>query len=1330
MNSLSVELKPVNLDSYFSSTSPSIHRKKIDEVLLISSRLRAELLFPPSQTKTDLIVSLTNGHSDSHRRSIILSTQTELFGQVEPELELELEKLGRWIDQEEEACSPSSAARFLVYSSHALFGQIQSTLQLDPTHHPQHLLHLSPAQAIPLSAVLLELIDPTPDSFSIESPEFQAELKSQLSLLPRIIRQSELLQVYLPSFPKPGLNHDNDNDNHPATVLHTHQHPQPICRLSFNVLLTEPVLQGVFLPTQTLLTIVAKAHPSAQNPLTPTSTTANININGTAAETINNDPVRLLNHHPVIDALESFELAQEEDDLEIDLDFLAHSVLNQPLVDLSSYPQSTSSLGHPCHGLPLLESPHQPDTHSLGLHPNEDDGFHCFARMVDLMKIGVQSGDWLLLTKSCAADHGDQPISSSDPHQHRLVRIIGCDDDHPAILNFRQHHPQFDSQPSRQAPALILVPPVLLLNLLGTISYSAAVRSLDLNRPAPLSALAASLPSHLSHSALPTIRSLTLARLASPQALTKSYQPSFLRALKKYFEQKARVLLDGDVIAIAIDGDSARFTESHPSQSEPSADELDPDHFLPSSLVSYPTLPIYFKVTNLELSYPTLDQAQPNFDHGHQDSAHGSSAVNQTNQTNPLLPIRELMEDGVLGGIVDPKITKLVQTGLEFGFVPDAKNWLGIDSSTPLFYSPHSATNSQSPERMLYEYLLAAARVESRNYDLNLTVLISGPRGCGKSTLTKRAVDATGFNFLELNCFDLLGETEVKTAGTLRARFERALQAIPCVLLLRHLDGLARKSQSLETGQQPGIIAILKECFNEARRNWTCQSAVKFPLIIVGTTTDPDLLPLSMLALFKTQLAIEAPSEAERLEIIKELLRKDSLAPDVSLKSIALETAGLVANDLVHLVAQARMAAVTRARKHATGIEQLAIAGIQLMAKDIEKALGKARSEYSESIGAPRIPKVSWDDIGGLAKVREEILETVQLPIQHPELFANGLKRRSGLLLYGPPGTGKTLLAKAVATSCGLNFFSVKGPELLNMYIGESEANVRRVFERARGARPCVIFFDELDSVAPKRGNQGDSGGVMDRIVSQLLAELDGISSGSSSNDNQQEGATNGSGNGEVVVIGATNRPDLLDPALLRPGRFDKLIYLGIPTSRDQKLEILKSLTRKFNLSSSFDFDWLIDQVDRIGSQKGSGNIFTGADFYSICSEALMASLIRKIERLEAMKSKRSLKTDDSDDLDRPNDDEHDEEIEGSITEVDKEDFMVALKQVKPSISASELAHYRIIQDQFSDSTRQNLNQAPRVKSNGYHTNDVDNQQTIQFDFSPSKNKGKSKEIN
>merc|ERR1719510_2367720 len=211
-------------------------------------------------------------------------------------------------------------------------------------------------------------------------------------------------------------------------------------------------------------------------------------------------------------------------------------------------------------------------------------------------------------------------------------------------------------------------------------------------------------------------------------------------------------------------------------------------------------------------------------------------------------------------------------------------------------------------------------------------------------------------------------------------------------------------------------------------------------------------------------------------------------------------------------------------------------------------------SLVTDAIGAPTIPLVSWEDVGGLQEAKKEILDTILVPLKHPELLSSGMKR-SGILMYGPPGVGKTLLAKALATECSLNFLSVKGPELLNMYVGQSEENVREVFERARKASPCVIFFDELDALAPNRGKSGDSGGVMDRIVSQLLAELDGVKSDTKSAD------------AIVFVIGATNRPDLIDPALLRPGRFDRLVYLGIPSEKTEKLRILKALTRKFILS-------------------------------------------------------------------------------------------------------------------------------------------------------------------
>ena len=247
----------------------------------------------------------------------------------------------------------------------------------------------------------------------------------------------------------------------------------------------------------------------------------------------------------------------------------------------------------------------------------------------------------------------------------------------------------------------------------------------------------------------------------------------------------------------------------------------------------------------------------------------------------------------------------------------------------------------------------------------------------------------------------------------------------------------------------------------------------------------------------------------------------------------------------------------------------------------MKESISLTREDFSVSIGAPKIPNVTWDDIGGVDMIKGEIMDTIDMPLRYPELFRSGSKQRSGILFYGPPGTGKTLMAKAIATNFSLNFFSVKGPELLNMYIGESEANVRRIFQKAREAKPCVIFFDEIDSVAPKRGNQGDSGGVMDRIVSQLLAELDGMS---------------GNGDG-VFVIGATNRPDLLDEALLRPGRFDKLLYLGIPDTNEKQYNILKALTRKFVLSEDVD----LHKIAEICPFN-----YTGADFYALCSDSML----------------------------------------------------------------------------------------------------------------------------
>ncbi|XP_065488608.1 peroxisome biogenesis factor 6 isoform X3 [Caloenas nicobarica] len=347
--------------------------------------------------------------------------------------------------------------------------------------------------------------------------------------------------------------------------------------------------------------------------------------------------------------------------------------------------------------------------------------------------------------------------------------------------------------------------------------------------------------------------------------------------------------------------------------------------------------------------------------------------------------------------------------------------------------------------------------------------------------------------------------------------------------------------------------------------------ALSHPVLVIGTTCKPQDVPTDVQTAFLHEVKIGAPSEEQRRSMLSMLTAGLPLGKEVSLSKLARKTA---------------------------------------------------------------IPSVSWQDVGGLQEVKKDILDTIQLPLEHPELLSLGLCR-SGLLLYGPPGTGKTLLAKAVATTCAMTFLSVKGPELINMYVGQSEENVRNVFTKARAAVPCIIFFDELDSLAPSRGRSGDSGGIMDRVVSQLLAELDGLHS-----------------TREVFVIGATNRPDLLDPALLRPGRFDKLVYVGINEDRESQLQVLGAITRRFKLDPSVNLTTILEKCPAQ---------LTGADIYALCSDAMMCAVKRKVGWIEE-----GLDT------------------ESSVLILTMEDFLQAATRLQPSVSELELARYRLIQQKFA----------------------------------------------
>ena len=650
-------------------------------------------------------------------------------------------------------------------------------------------------------------------------------------------------------------------------------------------------------------------------------------------------------------------------------------------------------------------------------------------------------------------------------------------------------------------------------------------------------------PRITSSSVPPSAKEVTLLKLSTPLSTDRLLQPSLFAALKEYFEQKRRLVKGGDLVGIAIDEFLGKAVFQGPNTEEDSGSD--------------------------ELLFKSRHSDSEESTNGHDWNAKAVAWFKVGNVVaSTSSELRDDEESDIWGGVVsvDAASTKMVQAGSEQGKVPATMNssWQhylgakrppaisGVSTSKAVGVSELPKAHPSPLRRRLRELMSAATSPRAIHLGLPpLAILItSTQRGIGKCTVATRACEDLGLHIFSIDAFDILteggaGGGDVKTEAFLKARVERALTcgAEYTALLLKHVEAL----------NADRMTTALKEVLADSR-------------VLIATTTEVDKVPEGIRGLFTHELEMTAPDEKEREGILRGIVEDTGirLSPDVELSNIAVKSAALVAGDLVDVVDRAIVAKRTRLELLAQTATKLSSSSDLVTIKDIELAGGPssnsltkgdfdtaveaARKNFADAIGAPKIPNVSWSDVGGLTHVKDAVMETIQLPLAHPELFAKGMKKRSGILFYGPPGTGKTLLAKAIATEFSLNFFSVKGPELLNMYIGESEANVRRVFQRARDARPCVVFFDELDSVAPKRGNQGDSGGVMDRIVSQLLAELDGMSDG---------------GEG-VFVIGATNRPDLLDQALLRPGRFDKMLYLGVSDTHDKQLTILEALTRKY----------------------------------------------------------------------------------------------------------------------------------------------------------------------
>ncbi|KAH9580914.1 Vps4 oligomerization [Trypanosoma melophagium] len=403
------------------------------------------------------------------------------------------------------------------------------------------------------------------------------------------------------------------------------------------------------------------------------------------------------------------------------------------------------------------------------------------------------------------------------------------------------------------------------------------------------------------------------------------------------------------------------------------------------------------------------------------------------------------------------------------------------------------------------------------------------------------------------------------------------------------------------------------------------------------------------------------PSDADRCLIVSSIFaeaqRSFGLCKSLllSFNSVASWTVGLSVSDMV-----AYMQECVSAMK----VIPLAEGVYPVLSESIcGSVLEKFQKAHGYNLVSTKLQPVRWSDVGGLEDAKRELRETIQLPLLHPELFTSGTKRRTGILFYGPPGCGKTLLAKAVATEMGMNFMSVKGPELINQYVGESERNIRLLFQRARDHSPCILFFDELDALAPARGAAGDAGGAMDRVAAQLLVEMDGTA----------RGRSDGTAPAPVFVVGATNRPDLLDPALLRPGRFDTLCYLGIPATRHEQRQAITALTRKFNLAQDVDFDLLLNTLSLE---------YTGADLFALCSDAMMFAVEAMLQ--DAMKG--SVTTDETTTTTTTASQavEENNSNEAPRLVVRMADFLQARSQLKPSVSKEDLKRYESLRTKFT----------------------------------------------
>ncbi len=457
-------------------------------------------------------------------------------------------------------------------------------------------------------------------------------------------------------------------------------------------------------------------------------------------------------------------------------------------------------------------------------------------------------------------------------------------------------------------------------------------------------------------------------------------------------------------------------------------------------------------------------------------------------------------------------------------------------------------------------------------------VLLHGPPGTGKTLLAKALSSETNANFLTLSGPEIMSKFYGESEEKLRDIFQQAEENAPSIILIDEIDSIAPKREEVTGEVERRVVAQLLAVMDGLK--------ARGKVVVIGATNRPNAIDpaLRRPGRFDREIEIGVPGRKARFEIMQIHTRGMPMAEDVKLERIADQTHGFVGADLAALTREAAMNAIRRVLPEldleVQSISAEILGKLIVTGEDFTNALREMtpsalREVFIES------PNIHWGDIGGLLDAKQELKEAVEWPMKYPMLFKQtGARPPKGILLYGPPGTGKTMLAKAVATESEANFISVKGPEFMSKWVGESEKAIRETFRKAKQAAPCIIFFDEIDSIAQTRGASSDSH-VTERVISQMLSEIDGLEELHS-----------------ITVIAATNRPDIIDPALLRPGRIDRLIYIT-PPDRNSRFEIFKVHTAKTPLDGDVDLDTLADDTEG----------FTGADLASVCNEATILAI-------------------------------------------------------------------------------------------------------------------------